>query len=63
MPRAEYRRANAGIGWTVSGPGFYSWQLERREARAWGRDLGKVAPGNVSRALRARGPGSRERAR
>ena len=54
MAGRQDRRAQPAIGYAVSGPGFYSWQLERREARAWGRDLAKVARQTPPTRLRGR---------
>ena len=54
MANRQDRRAQPAVGYAVSGPGFYSWQLERREARAWGRDLAKVARQTPPTRLRRR---------
>lgn len=59
MTGRQDRRAQPAIGYAVSGPGFYSWQLERREARAWGRDLAKVARPTPPARLRRRDPSPR----
>jgi hypothetical protein len=54
MAEGRKRRVRPAIGYAVSGPGFYSWQPSRREARAWGRDLAKASPGKVPRVTRRR---------
>jgi hypothetical protein len=54
MADTQRRGARPAIGYTVSGPGFYSWQPSRREARAWGRDLAKVASPKSPRVTRLR---------
>jgi hypothetical protein len=54
MADTQRRRTRPAIGYAVSGPGFYSWQPSRREARAWGRDLAKASPAKAPRVTRLR---------